>query len=136
MDFFNLVVCFAVYWLSNLVLWYPWSVNESLGQTLMLTINSILWGFVSYSCIVRYPKTHTINGVILNSMIFIIEAIVSGLIFFGIIRNAIDNLKEPTTLYGWGFVMLFPFVIYFFLRKLIERHKTQLVTLDFRRACS
>jgi len=123
---YNIVICFAVYWLSNLILWYPWSINETLGQILMLTINPLLWGFASYSCIIRYPKPGIINGVLLNSIVFTIEAIVSDLIFFVAIRNAKDKLMHITTLYAWCFVLSLPFIIYFLFRKLIIRNKKQL----------
>ena len=128
---YNIVVCFAVYWLSNLVLWYPWSVNETLGQILMLTMNPLLWGFASYSCIIRYPKPGIINGVLLNTLIFVVEAIASDLIFFVVIRNSRDKLMHVTTLYAWGFVMFFPFIIFFVFRKLIIRNKKQLAISDF-----
>lgn len=128
---YNIVVCFAVYWLSNLILWYPWSINETLGQILMLTINPLLWGFASYSCIIRYPNQRVFNGVLLNSLIFLIEAIASDLIFFVAIRHATDKLMHVTTLYAWGFVMFFPFIIYFLFKKLIIRNKRQLVSSDF-----
>ncbi len=128
---YNIVVCFAVYWLSNLILWYPWSINETLGQTLMLTINPLLWGYASYSCIIRYPEQNNINGLLLNSLIFVIEAIASDLIFFVLIRNAYDKLMHVTTLYAWGFVMFFPLIIYFLFRKLIMRNKKQLAASDF-----
>lgn len=128
---YNVVVCFAVYWLSNLVLWYPWSINQTLGQILMLTINPLLWGFASYSCIIRYPKPGVINGALLNSLIFVIEAIVSDLIFFVAIRNAADKLMHITTLYAWGFVMFAPFVMYLLFPKLITRYRKQLAISDF-----
>ena len=128
---YNVVICFAVYWLSNLILWYPWSVNETLGQILMLTINPLLWGFASYSCITRYPKSGIMNGVLLNSIIFIIEAIVSDLIFFVVIRDAKDKLMHVTTFYAWGFVACLPFLIYFLFIKLIIRNKKQLKISDF-----
>ena len=131
--FYNIVICFAVYWLSNLILWYPWSINEKLGQILMLTINPLLWGFASYSCIIRYPKSSAINGVLLNSIIFTIEAIASDLIFFIVIRNAKDKLIHITTLYAWCFVMSLPFIIYFLLRKSVIRNKKQLAISDFRK---
>ncbi len=130
---YNLAVCFAVYWLSNLVLWYPWSINETLGQILMLTINPILWGFASYNCIIRFPETKFFNGVLLNSLIFILEAILSDLVFFGIIRNAFDKLMQPTTLYGWGFVLSVPFIIYFLFRKALNKNKKQLTSVDFQK---
>ena len=128
---YNIVVCFAVYWLSNLVLWYPWSISETLGQILMLTINPLLWGVASYSCIIRYPKPIVLKGVLLNSAIFVVEAIVSDFIFFVIIRHATDKLMVRTTFYAWGFVLFFPFIIYYFFRKLIIRNKKALVTTDF-----
>jgi hypothetical protein len=128
---YNVVVCFAVYWLSNLILWYPWSVNETSGQILMLTINPLLWGFASYSCIIRYPKQNLINGVLLNSLIFVIEAIASDLIFFVVIRNAADKLMHITTLYAWVFVMFLPLIIYLLFRKLIIRNKKQLAISNF-----
>ena len=128
---YNIVICLAVYWLSNLILWYPWSVNETLGQILMLTINPLLWGFASYSCIIRYPKSSIINGVLLNSIVFIIEAIASDLIFFVVIRNAKDKLMHVTTFYAWCFVACLPFLIYFLFRRLIVRNKKLLDISDF-----
>ena len=128
---YNIIVCFAVYWLSNLILWYPWSINETLGQILMLTINPLLWGFASYNCIIRYPKQSVINAVLLNSLIFVLEAIASDLIFFVAIRKAADKLMHVTTLYAWAFVMFLPFIIYFLFRKLIIRNKRQLAFANF-----
>ncbi|RYE59053.1 MAG: hypothetical protein EOP48_02115 [Sphingobacteriales bacterium] len=129
--FYNLIVCFAVYWLSNLILWYPWSVNETLGQILMLTVNPILWGVASYSCIIRYPKENVINGVFLNGFLFLIEAIISDLIFFVVIRNAGDKLMHVTTLYAWGFVLSLPFIIYYLFRKSVRSKKTKITASTF-----
>lgn len=129
---YNLVVCFAVYWLSNLILWYPWSINETLGKVLMLTVNPVVWGFASYICIIRYPKANTLHAVIINSFLFITEAIVSDLIFFGAIRNAMDELMKATTIYGWCFVVVLPFLIYLLLKKRIERNRKQLTGSDFK----
>lgn len=128
---YNVVICFAVYWLSNLILWYPWSINETLGQILMLSINPLLWGFASYSCLIRYPKANLTNAVVLNSLIFIIEAIASDLIFFGLIRHAMDKLMHVTTLYAWGFVVCLPFIVYLLFSKRILRRKRALNTADF-----
>lgn len=128
---YNVIVCFAVYWLSNLILWYPWSINEKLGQILMLTINPLLWGFASYSCIIRYPGKDLIKGVLLNSLVFVTEAIGSDLIFFVVIRNAADKLMHITTLYAWAFVMFLPLIIYFLFRKLIMKNRKQPAVYNF-----
>lgn len=128
---YNLVVCFAVYWLSNLILWYPWSMNETFGQILMLTINPLLWGFASYACIIKYLGTNTLKGVVINSLLFISEAIISDLIFFVGIRQATDKLMRPTTYYGWGFVASVPFIIYLIFRKRIENNKLLISRSNF-----
>jgi hypothetical protein len=125
------VICFAVYWLSNLLLWYPWSVNEILGQILMLTINPLLWSYASFQCIVRYPGTKRIHGVLLNSLTFVLESIASDLIFFVVIRHSADKLLSRTTYYAWGFVLVLPFIIYLLFRKAINSGNKQLVMRDF-----
>jgi len=128
---YNLVVCFAVYWLSNLVLWYPWSINEKLGQILMLTVNPLFWGFASYICIISYPKANSMNGVLLTSLIFVLEAIGSDFVFFVVIRNAINKLLQSTTFYSWGFVLLLPFIVYLLFRKRIKKNKKTVEISDF-----
>ncbi len=125
-------VCFAVYWLSNLILWYPWSINERLGQILMLTINPLLWGFASYCCIKKYPDSNKFKGVLLNSLIFILEAIVSDLILFAGIQKAMDKLMHPTTLYAWGFVATVPFIIYLLFKRRIRENKATLTKQNFK----
>src|SRR4051812_10327814 len=83
----------------------------------MLTINPLLLGFASYNCLIRYRGQKLFNGVLLNSLIFIVIAIASDLIFFVAIRNAFDKLMSLTTLYAWGFVMFFPLIIYALFKK-------------------
>jgi hypothetical protein len=129
---YNVIVCFAVYWLSNLILWYPWSINEQLGQILMLTVNPLLWGFASYSCIRKYPDAKVLKGVLLNSTIFILEAIISDWILFAGIQNAADKLMHPTTFYAWGFVATVPFIVYLLFKNRIRRNKEVLVKQHFK----
>ena len=129
---YNIIVCFAIYWLSNLILWYPWSINEQLGQILMLTVNPLLWGFASYSCIRTYPDRDLFKGVLLNSLIFISEAIISDLILFVGIQKAADKLLQPTTFYGWGFVATVPLIIYWLFKNRIRKNKEVLIRQDFK----
>ena len=100
---YNVIVCFAVYWLSNLILWYPWSINEQLGQILMLTVNPLLWGIASYSCIRKYPKTIILKSVLLNSLIFISEAIISDLILFAGIQKSGRQTNATNNFLWLGF---------------------------------
>lgn len=108
---YNVVVCWAVYWLSNLILWFPWSINPWLGMSLMLTVSPVIWAYSSYLCLRSYPKTNSYKAAAINAIIFLILAIVMDYIFFGLIRNAMEQLYHPTTYYGYGFVICLPFII-------------------------
>jgi hypothetical protein len=45
-------------------------------------------------------------------------------IFFGLIRKAMDELYHPTTLYGYGFLAAFPFILaILFKRKILGRKR-------------
>jgi len=129
---FCLVCCFAVYWLSNLVLWYPWSINETLGQIIMLTINPVLRGYASYICIVQYPEKDKIRGVLITSIIFTLQAILSDFVFFVLIRHASDKIVRPTTFYAWGFVLCLSWIVFFLFRKRILTEKKSLKSSDFK----
>jgi hypothetical protein len=128
---YNVVVCFAVYWLSNLILWYPWSVNEQLGQILMLTVNPVLWGFASYICLKKYPEPGIAKGVFLNGLVFITEAVVSDLILFAGIQHAMDKLMHRTTFYGWAFVATVPFLIFLLFKKRLLINRIHIQRKDF-----
>jgi hypothetical protein len=129
---YNLSLGFAVYWASNLLLWYPWSVNETLGQILMLTICPIMWIYASYRCIINYPRNNNLNGALLNGLFFAGEAILSDLLFFGVIRGVMDKLLLPTTLFAWGWGLILPLIIYFLFKKKIAKNKRKLTNVDFR----
>jgi hypothetical protein len=128
---YNLISCFAVYWLSNVILWYPWSINEKIGQIIMLTINPLLWGFVSYVCIKKYPNQKMCKGILLNGIMFSFGAIISDLIFFGIIRKSMDKLMHITTIYSWIFVFVLPFIVYIIFRKHLNRNRMEIMKSDF-----
>jgi len=65
-------------------------------------------------------------------MIFILEAIISDMILFAGIQNAMDKLMHPTTLYGWAFVATVPFMIYFLFKKKLEKNMVQLARQNFK----
>jgi EamA domain-containing membrane protein RarD len=98
----------------------------------MLTVNPLLWGFASYSCIKKYPGTNLLKGTTLNSLLFISEAIISDLVFFAGIQKGSDKLMHPTTFYGWGFVATVPFIIYLLFKDRIRKNKEMLVKQDFK----
>lgn len=131
---YNLAIGFAVYWLSNLILWLPWSVSPWLGMTLMLTVSPIIWAFSTFLCLRTYPKNRLINGAVINGLIFLSIAVITDYFFFGLIRNAMDELYHPTTLYGYAFLVCLPFLVVLGFSKRIENNKKEIQNADFIRA--
>ena len=128
---FNITVVFAIYWVGNLLLWFPWSIDANLGIGLMLTIMPLLWGFGIYHCLIRYKGEKVLTGVIINSIIMLLIAVVSDYIFFGLIRGAMDDLYQPTTFYGYGFLIIMPFLELLFFKKLIIKKRCPLTANSF-----
>ena len=114
---FTIIVAFSMYWASNLILWFPWSISPALGITLMLTVTPFLWGFGIFQSLKKYPGPKLLTGALLTSLIFMLMAVVSDYIFFGIIRNAMHDLYRPATFYGYLFVISLPFIEVLLLKK-------------------
>lgn len=131
---YTLLLGFAAYWASNLVLWFPWSYSPVLGITLMLTAAPFLWAFVTYLGLKTYPGNQLLKGATAIAFIFLVLAVVMDYIFFGLIRNAMDDLYHPTTFYGYGFLLVWPFLLVFILNKKIKIHKKMVTGSDFIKA--
>lgn len=128
------MVGFAVYWASNLLLWFPWSYSTGLGITLMLTVSPILWAYSTFLCLISYPKNNQLIGALIISLILLIMATVMDYLFFGLIRNAMDQLYHPTTFYGYGFVISLPFIIALIFKSKIAQSKKLAAKQDFLKA--
>ena len=128
---YNLTVAFSLYWTGNLLLWFPWSINANLGIGLMLTIMPLLWGIGIYYCLIRYKGEKVLTGVIIISIIMLVSAVVSDYIFFGLIRGAMDDLYQPATFYGYGFLIIMPFLELLFFKKLIIKKRCPLTANSF-----
>ncbi len=125
-----LIVAFAVYWASNLILWFPWSINPKLGMTLMLTVGTALWTIATYNCLIRYPGKSRFVGASISGFVLLLSAVIMDYVFFGLIRNAIKELYHPTTFYGYAFVACLPFIMILTFRKIIEQNSRELEKKD------
>lgn len=125
---------FAVYWASNLLLWFPWSYSTTLGITLMLTLGPILWAYVTFLALKTYPKAELPNGALIIALIFLLLAVIMDYIFFGLIRNAMEELYHPTTFYGYGFLILWPFIMALIFKKKILGLKKVIANSDIIKA--
>jgi len=97
----------------------------------MLTLAPILWPYVTFLALKTYPKTKLLNGAIIIALIFLFLAVVMDFIFFGIIRNAMEQLYHPTTFYGYGFLICSPFIIALFFKSKIVQLKKAITKSDF-----
>ena len=131
---YNLLVGFAVYWISNLVLWFPWTYSVTLGMTLMLTVSPLLWAGASFLCLRSYPGERLLSAAAWNAGILLLLAIVLDYLFFGLVRDAFEDLYHPTTFYGYGFVLSLPFLLIWLLGRKIRARKRALSRTDFVRA--
>jgi hypothetical protein len=76
-----------------------------------------IWIYAIYKCLIRYRGRKFIHGAIYTSLIFSSVAIVLDYIFYGVIRDAMSELYHPTTLYGYAFLIVLPFIEFQILKK-------------------
>jgi len=128
---YNFAVAFAIYWTGNIILWFPWSISTNLGIAMMLSVMPLLWAFGMYLCLIRYNGKNLLTGCALTALIMVISSVILDFVFFGLIREAWNDLYKPTTFYGYGFLAVLPFIEFFLLRKVILRKKRNILAKDF-----
>lgn len=128
---YNILLAFSFYWLANLILWIPWTINPYLGMTIMLTIGPFLWGLAVYYCLIRYKGKNMWEGALLNAAIFTIVAVLMDYVFFVLIRDSIEDLYHPTTFYAYAFLIVLPFLEIWLFRKLLSKKKRIIKSKDF-----
>ena len=95
-------------------------MSESLGITLMLTVAPLLWVVAVYQCLIRFPDKQLFVGSMLVGIIFLFVAALLDYIFFGLIRNAMDDLYKMTTFYGYAFLLALPILEVLIIPKRIK----------------
>ena len=127
------ILGFTAYWASNLLLWYPWSYSTTLGITMMLTLAPILWAYMTFLALKTYPKTKLRNGALIIAFIFLVLSVIMDYLFFGLIRNAMEQLNHPTTFYGYGFLLFWPIVFALIFKYKILRYKREVLNSDINK---
>lgn len=102
---------FALYWLSNVLLWYPWSVSEALGVALMLSVSPLMWAAGIVFVLTRWGRSSLWAGAAATAAVMVGVSVCADLVFFGVVRGAIEELLRPTTYAGYGWVAVLPFLI-------------------------
>ena len=131
---YTATLVFAVYWVSNFLLWFPWSYNALLGITLILTASPVLWAYAMFQSLKTFPKKNLFTGAVWNAVVFVLLAAILDYFFFAVIRGAKEELYHPTTFYGYGFVIVLPFIFAVAFKKKINQLKKEITTVDFLKA--
>ncbi|MFB6341894.1 hypothetical protein ACE1ET_09230 [Saccharicrinis sp. FJH62] len=119
---------FSLYWMSNLILWFPWSFSPHLGMILMLTSGTFIWTWGSFHALRRFPGELLYKAALIVAILFVSISVFMNYIFFDVIRNGAEDLYQPTTYYGYAFVAAVPF-----LEVLILKNRLQLKKLVLKK---
>lgn len=87
----------------------------------MLSVLPFLWMYAIFLALKTFPDKHLFKGALSISLILLLSAVVMDYIFFGLIRNAMEELYHPTTLYGYAFLLVLPFIVGLIFKKRIMR---------------
>ena len=101
------VLC--LYWLSNVVLWVPWSHNPQLGIVLMLTVNPLFWGVGLYACLAYESGTgNLVKKALTLALIAVGVSLLSDYLFFAVYMKSKD-VWHATTFYGYAWLAVLAF---------------------------
>ncbi len=103
-------------------------------MTLMLTVAPILWGYIAFLCIGTYPGQNLVTGAVRTAVILVLIAVAMDFIFFGLVRNAMQQLYHPTTFYAYGFLICLPFIVVLLFRNAIRKSKMLVTNAGFATA--
>lgn len=113
----------VLYWLSNVVLWLPWSYNPQLGILMMLTVNPIFWGIGIYFCLVCGSNVESlVKKTLIISAIAVGVSLISDYLFFAVYMKSKD-VWHITTFYGYAWLVVLAFGEAFLLRKRLKRRQ-------------
>lgn len=99
----------CLYWLSNVVLWKPWSHNPQLGIVLMLTVNPLFWGLGIYGCLACESNTRNLMKKAFQiSLIAVGISLFSDFLFFAMYIGS-KEVWHITTFYGYAWLVILAF---------------------------
>lgn len=111
------LMVFCLYWLSNVVLWVPWSHSPQLGIILMLTVNPVFWGVGIYICLACESGVgNLMRKALLLALIAVGISLLSDYLFFAVYMKSKD-VWHITTFYGYAWLAVLAFGEAFVLKK-------------------
>jgi hypothetical protein len=91
----------------------------------MLTIAPLIWAYATYLALQTAPADLSRFGTATSiALCFLVLAVAMDYLFFGLIRNALDELYHPTTFYGYAFVVILPYGMIWLIKSMPRKHVT------------
>ena len=112
---FIVLTVMCLYWLSNIVLWVPWSHSPRLGMLLMLTVNPLFWGIGIYACLSCGSNAgNLMKKALFVSLVAVGISLLSDFLFFAVCMESKD-VWHITTFYGYAWLVILALGEAFFL---------------------
>ena len=113
----TILMIMCMYWLSNVVLWVPWSHNPQLGILLMLTVYPLFWAAGIYICLASENRTgNLMKKALVVASLAVGISLIFDYLFFAVYMGSKD-VWHITTFYGYAWLVILALGEAFFLRK-------------------
>ncbi|MBS6240204.1 MAG: hypothetical protein KH897_17975 [Bacteroides sp.] len=113
----TILMIMCMYWLSNVVLWVPWSHNPQLGILLMLTVNPLFWAAGIYICLASENRTENLmKKALVVASLAVGISLISDYLFFAVYMGSKD-VWHITTFYGYAWLAVLTFGEVLLLKK-------------------
>ena len=115
--FWQILLGFSLYWFSNLLVVFPWLLSKTLGIIAMF-LSTSLWVYISFYCLRHVPKKDWNKDTLSMATCFLLTAVIQDYFLYVVYRDIPEELYELTTFIAYGFVLIIPFIVnYFIIRK-------------------
>ena len=105
----TILMIMCMYWLSNVVLWVPWSHNPQLGILLMLTVNPLFWAAGIYICLASENRTgNLMKKALVVASLAVGISLIFDYLFFAVYMKSKD-VWHITTFYGYAWLAVLAF---------------------------
>ena len=105
-----ILIGFSLYWLSNVLVVFPWIISKTLGIIAMF-LSTFLWGYMAFYCLNHAPKNEWNRDTISMALSFLITCVVQDYFFYAVYRGIPEELYEPTTFIAYGVTFFLPFIV-------------------------
>ena len=113
----TILMIMCMYWLSNVVLWVPWSHNPQLGILLMLTVNPLFWAAGIYICLASVNRTgNLMKKALVVASLAVGISLIFDYLFFAVYMGSKD-VWHITTFYGYAWLAVLTFGEVLLLKK-------------------